>query len=106
MVNWWVLLDSHTHAREFIYYNNNQTGLVGWTFQTPLLLLLLLLLLAAAKKNDSQLTGTYAPTSVGQFLAFMKKIVWVYKIKIRAVLVLHINGSDFAKDKFQFQFQF
>jgi hypothetical protein len=72
-----------THAREFIYYNNNQTGLVGWTFQTPLLLLLLLqLLLAAAKKNDSQLTGTYAPTSVGQFLAFMKKIVWVLQNKL------------------------
>lgn len=39
----------------------------------PLLLLLLRLLLAAAKTNDSQLTGTYAPSSVGQFLAFYEE---------------------------------
>jgi hypothetical protein len=50
--------------------------------EPPLLLLLLLLrlLLAAAKENDSQLTGTHAPPSVGQFLAFMKNIVRAYKI--------------------------
>jgi hypothetical protein len=35
MVNWWVLL-RFTLAREFIYYNNNQTGAVGWTFQNLL----------------------------------------------------------------------
>jgi hypothetical protein len=38
-----------------------------------LLLLLLRLLLAAAKTNDSQLTGTYAPTSVGAVLGFYEE---------------------------------
>jgi hypothetical protein len=39
----------------------------------PPLLLLLRLLLAAAKTNDSQLTGTYAPTSVGAVLGFYEE---------------------------------
>jgi len=77
MVNWWVLLDSHLRGSLFTIiikpvgrFRTSSAAAATAAAATT----------GSRQRNDSQLTGTHAPPSVGQFLAFMKNIVRVYKI--------------------------